>query len=453
MPTSKALSCRVLGGLLAATMGTAGVLQAADAIPEELLSIGRAERPDSLGPGENPVNPNGGVVAPGASMSPNGTQTSVPTEEAMAVYALQRLHVTHKFDCPVAMAVLPCDSPREVVMQQRGEVWVLPKNDVVGDPQLFLDFREQLKGAFLFEEGFHGLAFHPKYATNGKFYISYSTTEPRRTVISEMECLPGQPLKADPASERVLLELPHPMANHFAGGLAFGPDGMLYVAIGDGGLRDDPYRLAQNPFVLYGKMLRLDVDERTGNLPYGIPKDNPFVDKQEVRPEIWALGLRNPWGFSFDADGGELWLADVGQDIWEEINLIKKGANYGWSDHDGPRASTFHLQPFLPDLKYEEPVFAYTHAEGISVTGGFMYRGQRLPQLQGCYIYADWGSGVVWALRYEPDSKKVKERLVLFRRPDDKERPFNPTMIAPDAAGEVVIMSQEGSLYTLMPAG
>nr|WP_075088255.1 PQQ-dependent sugar dehydrogenase [Verrucomicrobium spinosum] len=218
-------------------MGTAGVLQAADAIPEELLSIGRPERPDALGPGDNPgnPNPNGNLGAPGAGMSPNGTQTSVPTEDAMAVYALQRLHVTQKFDCPVAMAVLPGESPREVVMQQRGEVWVLPKNEVVGDSQLFLDFREQLKGAYLFEEGFHGLAFHPKYTTNGKFYISYSTTEPRRTVISEMECLPGQPLKADPTSERVLLELPHPMANHFAGGLAFGPDGMLYIAIGDGG--------------------------------------------------------------------------------------------------------------------------------------------------------------------------------------------------------------------------
>ncbi len=174
---------------------------------------------------------------------------------------------------------------------------------------------------------------------------------------------------------------------------------MLYIAIGDGGLRDDPYRMAQNPFVLYGKMLRLDVDERTGNLPYGIPKDNPFVDKQEVRPEIWALGLRNPWGFSFDVDGGNLWLADVGQDIWEEINLIKKGGNYGWSDHDGPRTSTFHLQPFLPDQKYEEPVYAYTHAEGISVTGAVSCTaGSGCRSCGVVTLYADWGSGVVWAL-------------------------------------------------------
>lgn len=371
-------------------------------------------------------------------------------EDVTRLYKLQRLHVAHKFDCPVSLAIMPGDSPREVLMMQRGEVWVLPKNDVVGEPTKFLDFREPLKGAYLFEEGFHGLAFHPNYASNGKFYLSYSTTEPRRTVISEMECVAGRPLEADPATERVLLELPHPMANHFSGCMAFGPDGKLYLTIGDGGLRDDPYRLAQNPFTLHGKMLRIDVDERTGSLPYGIPKDNPFVEKQEVRPEIWALGLRNPWGFSFDKPTGHLWLADVGQDIWEEVNLIKRGGNYGWSDHDGPRASTFHLHPFLPDQKYEEPVFAYTHAEGISVTGGFVYRGERLPGLQGCYIFADWGSGTVWALRYDPDSSLVKERLVLFRRPDDKDHLFNPTAIAPDTAGEVVIMSQEGAIYSLV---
>jgi quinoprotein glucose dehydrogenase len=347
---------------------------------------------------------------------------------------------------------MPGRTVREVLVQQRGEVWVLPANDVVGQPKRFLDFRKPLKDAILFEEGFHGLAFHPQYAKNGKFYLSYSTTNPRRTVISEMKCFSGEPLRANPASERILMEVPHPMANHFAGGLAFGPDGMLYAAIGDGGLRDDPYRLSQNPFVLYGKMLRLDVDKRSGNLPYGIPKDNPFAAVQEVRPEIWALGLRNPWGFSFDSVTGDLWLADVGQDIWEEINLIKKGGNYGWSDRDGPRSSPFVLQPFLPDRKYEEPVFAYTHAEGISVTGGFVYRGSRLPRLEGCYLFADWGSGAVWGLRYDPDSKQVTERVLLFRRPESNEPSFNPTMIAPDSAGEIVILSQEGTVYTLTDA-
>lgn len=384
-----------------------------------------------------------------------GTQIprEIPITDSAAEYRLQRLYVKQRFDSPVAMAVMPLPEPRHAIMQQRGEIWVLPQDEILGTPERFLDFREQLKKVVLFEEGFHGMAFHPDFAQNGKFYLSYSTVEPRRTVISEMRTVEGNPLQADPGTERVLLELPHIMANHFAGGLAFGPDEKLYITIGDGGMRDDPYRLAQNPFSLHGKMLRIDVDERTGNLPYGIPKDNPFADNQEWRPEIWALGLRNPWGFAFDRVTGQLWLADVGQDIWEEVNLIKKGRNYGWSDRDGPRPAPFHAAPFLPERKYEEPVFAYMHSEGVSITGGFMYRGERLPRLQGCYIYGDWGFGTLSALRYEQDSGAVQERFTLHRRPENAETPFNPTMISEDVAGEIIILSQEGNVYTLIPAG
>jgi quinoprotein glucose dehydrogenase len=251
------------------------------------------------------------------------TPQEIPLTDVTSQYRLQRLYVKQRFDSPVAMAVMPLPEPRHVIMQQRGEVWLLPQDEILGTPELFLDFREQLKKVILFEEGFHGMAFHPDFAQNGLFYISYSTVDPRRTVISEMRVTEGNPHQADPSTERVLLELPHIMANHFAGGLAFGPDDKLYIAVGDGGMRDDPYRLAQNPFSLHGKLLRIDVDARTGNLPYGIPADNPFADKQEWRPEIWALGLRNPWGFAFDRVTGQLWLADVGQDIWEEVNLIK----------------------------------------------------------------------------------------------------------------------------------
>ncbi len=364
---------------------------------------------------------------------------------------LQRLYPAQRFDSPVALAIMPLAEPRHVLMQQRGELWLLPQDEVLGAPERFLDLRERLKKVVLFEEGCHGLAFHPDFAQNGRFYLSYSTVEPRRTVISEMRVYEDNPLKADPETERVLMEVPHIMANHFAGGLAFGPDGKLYIAIGDGGLRDDPYRLAQNPFALHGKMLRIDVDARSGSLPYGIPADNPFADNQEWRPEIYALGLRNPWGFAFDRATGDLWLADVGQDIWEEVNLIKKGANYGWSDREGPKAAFFHAAPFLPDRKYEEPVFSYLHSEGVSITGGFMYRGERLTRLQGWYLYGDWGHGTISALRYDPDSATVKERLLLFRRTESADTPFNPTMISEDARGEVVIMSQEGGVYTLVP--
>ena len=376
----------------------------------------------------------------------------VVLQDLSAHYRLQRLYVKQRFDSPVAFAVMPLSEPRHVVMQQRGELWLLPQDEILGTAERFLDFREHLKKVVLFEEGFHGLAFHPDFANNGRFYISYSTVEPRRTVVSEMRVMEGDPHRAEPDTERVVLEIPHIMANHFAGGLAFGPDKKLYIAVGDGGLRDDPYRLAQNPFSLHGKMLRIDVDERSGNLPYGIPTDNPFADKQEWRPEIWALGLRNPWGFAFDRSTGDLWLADVGQDLWEEVNLIKKGRNYGWSDRDGPKAAVFHAAPFLPDRTYEEPVFSYLHSEGVSITGGLMYRGQRLSRLEGCYVHGDWGFGTLSALKYDPDSGAVKERYLLRKRIEDAETPFNPTMISEDASGEIVVMSQEGCIYTLIPA-
>lgn len=377
-------------------------------------------------------------------------EPAFPTVEAKDRFKLQRLYPRQKFDCPVALAVVPLDKPRLVLALQRGELWLLPEDEILGTATRFLDLRAALKDVTQFEEGVHGLTFHPDFAKNGKFYLSYSDINPRRTVLTEYRTLKGKTLKADPASRRILLQEPHIMANHFGGNIAFGPDKKLYLAIGDGGLRDDPYRTSQNPFMLLGKMLRIDPDTRSGALPYGIPSDNPFADNQEYRGEIWALGLRNPWGFSFDAKTGDLWLADVGQDIWEEINIIKKGANYGWSDRDGPRAGAAHPTPFLPHQTYEEPVHAYTHAEGISITGGFVYHGERLAHLRGCFIHGDWGTGTLWALRYDPDSQQVQERLVIYRRPEDSEQPFNPTMIAPDANGEITLMSQEGAIYTLV---
>lgn len=375
-----------------------------------------------------------------------------PTVDATAQFQLQRLWPTRKFDCPVALALMPGNPVREVLLLQRGEVWLLPEDRVNGEPELILDLREKIKAAMLFEEGCHGLAFHPDFANNGRLYVSFSSADPRRSVLSEFHIASAAPLRVDAGSERVIMEVPHAMANHFGGGIMFGPDRKLYFAIGDGGIRDDPYRTAQHPLMLLGKMLRLDVDSRSGNLAYGIPADNPFADKQEVRAEIYALGLRNPWGFSFDAKTGDLWLADVGQDLWEEINLIRKGANYGWSDRDGPGAAFFHAQPFLPDRRYTEPVFAYSHAEGVSVTGGFVYHGERHSRLAEQFLCGDWGHGTLWALRYDADAGAVTERLILLKRAEGSP-PFNPTMIAADADGEPMIMSQDGAIYTLVEAG
>jgi glucose/arabinose dehydrogenase len=363
-------------------------------------------------------------------------------------FRLARVAFDREFDSPVTLATIPEGGGEQIVAMQRGEFYAL-RMDGAATWRPFLDFRERMQGILLFEEGVHGIAFHPQFATNRLFYLSYSQNEPRRTVISEMRATEGESPVAMPETERILLEVQQPLADHWGGHLVFGPDGMLYIALGDGGLRDDPYRLAQNPWVLHGKVLRINVNSRTQRLPYGIPQDNPFIGEQTVRHEIYALGLRNPWGLSFDAKTGRLWLADVGQDLWEEINVIKKGANYGWSDREGPAATAFHPKPLLPNTAAVDPVHSYTRlrGEGICIVGGQLYRGSKLAGLDGTYLFADWGYGHVWALEMDAEGDHAMRRLMLHRGPTAHK--FNPTLVTADAEGEPVILSQEGGLYRL----
>lgn len=369
-------------------------------------------------------------------------------EEPVPGVVLRQLVFDREFDLPVMLSTIPDGSGEQVVALQRGEFCALSL-DGSSQWRPFLDFRDKMKGLLLFEEGVHGIAFHPRFAENRLFYLSYSQNEPRRTVISEMRATEGNAPVAMPETERVLLEVPQPLADHWGGHIAFGTEGFLYIALGDGGLRDDPYRLAQNPWVLHGKILRIDVNGRSGALPYAIPADNPFTKEQAARSEIFALGFRNPWGLSFDARSGQLWCADVGQDLWEEINRVDAGANYGWSDRDGPTKSPFHEQSFLPNQATTDPVHAYTRmrGEGICIVGGLLYRGQKLPQIDGAFVFADWGYGTVWALMMDPSSGLPVRRGVLHRK--EGEFKFNPTLVAADAAGEPVILSQEGLLYRL----
>lgn len=199
----------------------------------------------------------------------------------------------------------------------------------------------------------------------------------------------------------------------------------------------------------HGKILRIDVDHRSGALPYAIPPDNPFIKEQTTRGEIYALGFRNPWGLSFDSHTGQLWCADVGQDLWEEINRVERGANYGWSDRDGPAKSVFHANGYLPNLDTTDPVHAYTRmrGEGICIIGGLLYRGHNLPQLDGSFLFADWGYGTVWALMMDPATGLPLKRGVLHRKAP--EHKFNPTLVTADVDGEPVILSQEGTLYRI----
>lgn len=358
---------------------------------------------------------------------------------------------------PISVVIPPDDSGRHFLVQQRGRVIILPKDETSADAKTFLDLTgigmEAKDG--LFEEGLIGFAFHPKFKDNGKFYICHSAQELKRSVYVEYKVDAKDPDKADPASARVLLEVPQPFWNHNSGNMAFGPDGLLYLTLGDGGKGGDPLRTAQNTFNLLGKMLRIDVDRTQGGLNYGIPQDNPFVNQPGIRPEIYALGLRNPWGIHFDSEGA-LWLADVGQEMAEEINLITKGGNYGWSFREGFNAYPPRANEVPPEgATFIDPIHAYDHTQGISITGGFVYQGKALPELAGSYLYGDWGFGTIWALKYDKAAKKVVSNTVLLgpqilagTKPQKSES-FKAAGFSADANGEVLALDWMGKIWRL----
>ncbi len=273
------------------------------------------------------------------------------------------------------------------------------------------------------------------------------------------------PDAADLQSERILLQVPQPFGNHKGGELAFGPDGYLYLGLGDGGAGDDPMGNGQSTATLLAKMLRLDVNSKTAgafgdhsrHLEYGIPQDNPFVNEPNLgergaRKEIYAYGLRNPWRYSWDRATGALWCGDVGQDLWEEVDVIVKGGNYGWSVREGAH----HFKPGPVGAQYVEPVIEYPHRPnlqpqamfpdhsiGLCVIGGYVYRGKESPALQGIYIYGDYNLGTIWGLRYDYSAQKVKAHGTLLQQPD------NICSFAEDGDGEVYALMQDGKIFKI----
>jgi glucose/arabinose dehydrogenase len=296
------------------------------------------------------------------------------------------------------------------------------------------------------EMGLLSVAFHPNFANNGLLYVNYTRKNPKlKTVISEFKVEPSAE-KVDASSERVILTIDQPFGNHNGGQLQFGPDGYLYIGMGDGGARDDPHNNGQNPQSLLGKILRIDINQRDGNLGYGVPKDNPFVDRSDIRPEIWALGQRNPWRFTFDRETHTCYSGDVGQDTYEEVNVIVKGGNYGWNvrealhgfaKRDGKKIVEFKGAGPLID-----PIKEYHHRDGLSITGGYVYRGKAVPALVGWYVYADYSSGRIWGLKYE-DGKVTGDAELLKQN-------VQPTSFGEDLAGEMYICDYGGSIWRIV---
>jgi glucose/arabinose dehydrogenase len=298
--------------------------------------------------------------------------------------------VASGFDQPVGIVSPRDGSGRLFIVQQRGSVAIFDGRQRL--PQLFLDIRPEVLCCG--ERGLLGLAFHPRYEENGYFYVNY-TNRNGDTIVERYQRDASDPNRADPASGSTILMIPQPFGNHNAGHLAFGPDGYLYIATGDGGGGGDPQEFAQNLSTLLGKVLRIDVDSAE---PYAIPPDNPFLDRGEVRPEIWAYGLRNPWRYSFDRDTGDLWIGDVGQSAREEINFqpasSRGGENYGWPRMEA--SLCFRPATNCNDGTLVLPVLEYPLGQGnCAVVAGFRYRGWRFPRMRGIFFYGDYCSGLL----------------------------------------------------------
>lgn len=319
----------------------------------------------------------------------------------------------------------PDGSGRLFIIEKAGRIRILQDGQLLEQP--FLDITDRV-GSSGNEQGFLGLAFHPQYAQNGRFFVNY-TDNNGNTVIARFQ-VSSDPNLADPNSEVKLLGIDQPFANHNGGVLAFGPDGYLYAGLGDGGSAGDPFGNAQKKDVLLGKILRIDVDSAE---PYAVPSDNPFGN------EVWAYGLRNPWRLSFDKKTGDLYIGDVGQNAWEEIDFLPAGSpggtNFGWNLREGAHD---YKGSASPDLT--EPVAEYSHQEGgCSVTGGYVYRGS-MTEWNGIYLYGDYCTGLIWGLIRSNDGWQKQQ---LF------DMAVSITSFGQDEAGEIYLVSDSGTIYRL----
>ncbi len=339
---------------------------------------------------------------PGKAVGPSPLVHELP-----ASVAIELTEVANGFTKPLLVTHAGTGNDQLYFVEQVGRIWIAPSARPT-ERSLFLDLAAAIDTSEG-ERGLLGLAFDPRFRENRRFYVSLTARSPQGRVVRVMRYteLPGT-LPIDPQTGQIVLEMDDPASNHNGGMLAFGPDGWLYIGTGDGGRAGDPWDHARNPRSLLGKMLRLDVRE----LPYRIPDGNPFR-RGGGRPEVWALGLRNPWRYSFDRVTGELWIADVGQNAWEEIHVVDPrhgaGTHFGWKTMEGRHC--FEPRSGCDPTGLDLPIWEYGHDVGCSITGGYVYRGKRLPELVGAYLFGDYCSGRIWALRREPAGLTVSTLL------------------------------------------
>lgn len=303
------------------------------------------------------------------------------------------------FSNPVDIQHAGDNSNRLFIVSQEGVIHVFENDDNVSSSTTFLDITSKV--LFSGEQGLLGLAFHPNYENNGQFYVNYTTSNPRRTIISRFLVSSTDANLAETTSEQIILEVNQPYSNHNGGQIAFGPDGFLYISFGDGGSGGDPENRSQNRTTLLGKMVRIDIDNQENGKKYSIPDDNPYKNNVDnFAEEIFAYGLRNVWRFSFDSSGN-IWGADVGQNKWEEIHIIENGGNYGWRIMEGNHC--YNPSNNCDQSNLILPIWEYDHSSsgGYSITGGFVYEGNLVPGLLNKYVYADFVTGNIWAYDLE----------------------------------------------------
>ena len=354
----------------------------------------------------------------------------------MEALRLEPLPTSRRFQAPTNL--IQSKNGQLWITEQAGRIWVFNEtrlDDDTPEPSEFLDITDRVSRRRS-EEGLLGLALDP--TNEGYLYVYYSAADPRRSVISRFT-LSADQSEADPDSELVILEVEQPYANHNGGQIAFGSDGFLYIGLGDGGSAGDPLGSGQDTSTLLGSILRIDVSHATLERPYTIPPDNPFF-AGGGRGEIWAYGLRNPWRFSFDRDTGELWAGDVGQNRWEEIDLIERGANYGWNVLEGNHC--FGVRDGCQREGMTPPVWEYSlDGEPCSVISGYVYRGSTIPWLHGAYVYGDYCSGKVFGLRYVDGDVTEHSQLADTR--------LSIMSFAEDNSGELYLLSQKSGIYRL----